>query len=72
LQVIEVPIAEKKAVVAILWMEFFIDRSTSVAFKREPPEPHLMQRPRHAAKPLIASVPLALGVHDDRGSPSKR
>ena len=33
----------------ILWMEFFIDLSTSVAFEREPPEPGLMQRPpRHA------------------------
>jgi hypothetical protein len=71
--VIEMPIAEKKAVVAILWMEFFIDPSTSVAFEREPPEPHKMQRPPpHAAKPLIASVLLALGAHNDGGSPSKR
>src|SRR6185437_2902025 len=40
--------------VQILWMEFFIDLSTSVAFEREPPEPRLMQRPpRHATVPLL-------------------
>jgi Ca2+-transporting ATPase len=40
----------------ILWMEFFIDLSTSVAFEREPAEPHLMQRPpRHAANPLLTN-----------------
>ena len=40
----------------ILWMEFFIDLSTSVAFEREPPEPRLMQRPpRHAAMPLLTN-----------------
>jgi P-type Ca2+ transporter type 2C len=40
----------------ILWMEFFIDLSTSVAFEREPPEPRLMKRPpRHAEKPLLTN-----------------
>jgi Ca2+-transporting ATPase len=46
--------------VQILWMEFFIDLSTSVAFEREPPEPRLMQRPpRHAATPLLTNEILA-------------
>jgi Ca2+-transporting ATPase len=40
----------------ILWMEFFIDLSTSVAFEREPPEPRLMNRPpRHAEQPLLTN-----------------
>jgi Ca2+-transporting ATPase len=44
----------------ILWMEFFIDLSTSVAFEREPSEPRLMQRPpRHAAMPLLTNEILA-------------
>ena len=44
----------------ILWMEFFIDLSTSVAFEREPPEPRLMRRPpRHAATPLLTNEILA-------------
>ena len=29
----------------ILWLELFIDLSTSVAFEREPAEPDLMRRP---------------------------
>ena len=38
----------------ILWMELFIDLSTSIAFEREPPEPALMNRPpRHAEQPLL-------------------
>ena len=38
----------------ILWMELFIDLSTSVAFEREPAEPDLMARPpRNAAVPLL-------------------
>ncbi|HEX5825016.1 MAG TPA: HAD-IC family P-type ATPase [Candidatus Limnocylindrales bacterium] len=42
--------------IQILWMEFFIDLSTSVAFEREPPEPRLMRRPpRHAEKPLLTN-----------------
>ncbi len=41
----------------ILWMEFFIDLSTSVAFEREPPEPDLMDRPpRHAERPLLTNA----------------
>jgi len=40
----------------ILWMEFFIDLSTSVAFEREPAEPALMERPpRHAEQPLLTN-----------------
>jgi Ca2+-transporting ATPase len=40
----------------ILWMELFIDLSTSVAFEREPPEPDLMDRPpRHATQPLLTN-----------------
>jgi Ca2+-transporting ATPase len=42
--------------IQILWMEFFIDLSTSVAFEREPSEPRLMNRPpRHAAEPLLTN-----------------
>jgi Ca2+-transporting ATPase len=44
----------------ILWMELFIDLSTSVAFEREPPEPDLMTRPpRHAERPLLTRGILA-------------
>jgi P-type Ca2+ transporter type 2C len=44
----------------ILWMELFIDLSTSVAFEREPPEPELMERrPRHAEEPLLTDGILA-------------
>jgi Ca2+-transporting ATPase len=40
----------------ILWMEFFIDLSTSIAFEREPVEPGLMSRPpRHADRPLLTN-----------------
>jgi Ca2+-transporting ATPase len=40
----------------ILWMEFFIDLSTSIAFEREPAEPDLMRRPpRHAERPLLTN-----------------
>ena len=44
----------------ILWMELFIDLSTSIAFEREPAEPDLMRRPpRHAEQPLLTSGILA-------------
>ncbi len=44
----------------ILWMELFIDTTTSVAFEREPPEPRLMTRPpRHAERPLLTNGILA-------------
>ena len=44
----------------ILWMELFIDLSTSIAFEREPPEPDLMtRRPRHAERPLLTNRILA-------------
>jgi len=49
-------IAERQVLlpIQILWMELFIDLSTSVAFEREPPEPDLMARPpRHAEIPLL-------------------
>ena len=40
--------------IQILWLELFIDLSTSVAFEREPPEPDVMTRPpRHVATPLL-------------------
>ncbi len=40
----------------ILWMELFIDLSTSIAFEREPAEPELMTRPpRHAEQPLLTN-----------------
>ena len=46
--------------IQILWLELFIDLSTSVAFEREPPEPDLMTRPpRPAGKPLLNGVLLA-------------
>jgi len=40
----------------ILWMELFIDLSTSIAFEREPAEPELMTRaPRSATAPLLTN-----------------
>jgi Ca2+-transporting ATPase len=40
--------------IQILWLELFIDTSTSVAFEREPPEPDLMRRPpRPIGTPLL-------------------
>jgi magnesium-transporting ATPase (P-type) len=42
----------------ILWLELFIDVSTSVAFEREPEEPGIMARPpRNRDEPLL-TVPL--------------
>jgi calcium-translocating P-type ATPase len=44
----------------ILWMELFIDLSTSIAFEREPPEPGIMTRPpRSATRPLLTDRLLA-------------
>ena len=44
----------------ILWMELFIDVSTSVAFEREPAEPDLMRRrPRSPGAPLLPAGLLA-------------
>jgi Ca2+-transporting ATPase len=38
----------------ILWLEFFIDVSASIAFEREPEEPDMMQRPpRPRNRPLL-------------------
>src|SRR4029079_8583409 len=38
----------------ILWLELFIDLSTSVAFEREPEEPDAMTRPPRArGRPLL-------------------
>ena len=40
--------------IQILWLELFIDLSTSVAFEREPEEPGAMKRPpRPRARPLL-------------------
>jgi Ca2+-transporting ATPase len=55
-------VAERQVLIPlqILWMEFFIDLSTSIAFEREPPEPRLMKRPpRPAAAPLLTNEILA-------------
>ncbi len=44
----------------ILWLELFIDTSTSVAFEREPAEPDLMRRrPRSPGVPLLTRSILA-------------
>ena len=41
--------------IQILWLELFIDLSTSVAFEREPPEPNVMTRPpRHVSRPILS------------------
>jgi Ca2+-transporting ATPase len=46
--------------IQILWLELFIDSSTSVAFEREPPEPGLMTRPpRPIGRPLLTRALLA-------------
>lgn len=42
--------------IQILWLELFIDLSTSVAFEREPPEPDVMtRRPRDVSRPLLTN-----------------
>ena len=50
--------------IQILWMELFIDTSTSVAFEREPGEPDVMQRPpRRTGAPLLpASLLLRIAL----------
>src|SRR5712692_2077437 len=46
--------------IQILWLELFIDLSTSVAFEREPAEPDIMRRPpRPAAQHLLTRELLA-------------
>ncbi|MGH2407359.1 MAG: HAD-IC family P-type ATPase, partial [Candidatus Limnocylindrales bacterium] len=41
----------------ILWLELFIDLSTSIAFEREPEEPGAMRRPpRPRGRPLLTDV----------------
>jgi len=46
--------------IQILWLELFIDLSTSVAFEREPAEPDLMARPpRPAGRPILTNGLLA-------------
>ncbi|MEO7663530.1 MAG: HAD-IC family P-type ATPase, partial [Candidatus Limnocylindrales bacterium] len=45
--------------IQILWMELFIDSSTSVAFEREPAEPDAMDRPpRRVGAPLLGAAML--------------
>ena len=42
--------------IQILWMELFIDTSTSIAFEREPGEPDIMRRPpRKVGAPLLSA-----------------
>ncbi len=42
--------------IQILWMELFIDSSTSIAFEREPGEPDIMDRPpRKTGAPLLSA-----------------
>ncbi|HSO30022.1 MAG TPA: HAD-IC family P-type ATPase, partial [Candidatus Sulfomarinibacteraceae bacterium] len=42
--------------IQILWMELFIDTSTSIAFEREPGEPNVMSRPpRKLGEPLLGT-----------------
>jgi Ca2+-transporting ATPase len=42
--------------IQILWMELFIDSSTSIAFEREPGEPNVMSRPpRKYGAPLLST-----------------
>ncbi|MBI2762791.1 MAG: HAD-IC family P-type ATPase [Chloroflexi bacterium] len=42
--------------VQILWMELFIDSSTSIAFERESGEPNIMERPpRKVGAPLLSA-----------------
>jgi Ca2+-transporting ATPase len=46
--------------IQILWLELFIDSSTSVAFEREPAEPGVMTRPpRRVGSPLLTRELLA-------------
>jgi P-type Ca2+ transporter type 2C len=46
--------------IQILWMELFIDSSTSIAFEREPGEPDIMARPpRRMGEPLLGRGILA-------------
>ncbi len=55
-------VAERQVLIPlqILWMEFFIDLATSIAFEREPAEHDLMTRPpRHADRPLLTNGILA-------------
>ncbi|HET8587622.1 MAG TPA: cation-transporting P-type ATPase [Candidatus Limnocylindria bacterium] len=46
----------------ILWMELFIDISTSVAFEREPEEPDAMSRPPRPRDQPLLSVPILGGI----------
>jgi len=52
-------IAERQVLlpIQILWMELFIDMSTSIAFEREPAEPDIVRRPpRPARQPLLTTA----------------
>ncbi len=52
-------IAERQVLIPIqiLWMELFIDMSTSIAFEREPAEPDIVLRPpRPAHQPLLTTA----------------
>jgi Ca2+-transporting ATPase len=52
-------IAERQVLIPlqILWMELFIDLSTSIAYEREPAEPNIVSRPpRPARQPLLTTA----------------
>jgi P-type Ca2+ transporter type 2C len=46
----------------ILWMELFIDVSTSIAFERERPEANLMRRPPRGATEPLLTRPILGGI----------
>jgi Ca2+-transporting ATPase len=46
----------------ILWLELFIDTTTSVAFEREPEEPGAMRRPPRPRSVPLLSRPILAGI----------
>jgi len=48
--------------IQILWMELFIDLSTSVAFEREPEEPGAMTRPPRPRGTPLLTRPILIGI----------
>lgn len=48
--------------IQILWMELFIDTSTSIAFEREPGEPDIMDRPPRRAGAALLPTSLIIRI----------